>query len=266
MSPMSDAADAHDDADDFGDPEAAEHESDEAPSPAARLLALQAIDTESDQLVVHLERLDEKTTRAAAAAAVAEWERTLQAGDNRMADLATAIEDAERVGEGHAAQKTRFEEQMKTIIAPREAEALMHEIETLDEQRDANETAELEALEEQSSLDDALIAHRAAEQAHREALTVADAALAAAVAEITSTQQDLDTRRADAREALDGAALRMYDRIRAHLGVAVSVLEGKMCTGCHLDLSAAEIDTAREMAAEGTGLADCPQCGRILVA
>ncbi|MDX2382173.1 MAG: C4-type zinc ribbon domain-containing protein [Acidimicrobiia bacterium] len=262
---MSDAADAHDDSDGSGDSEAAEQESDGAPSPAARFLALQTIDTESDQLATRLERLEERVARADAAAAMAEWERTLEAGDNRMAELATAIEDAERVGEGHAAQKARFEEQLKTIIAPREAEALMHEIETLDEQRDVNETGELEALEEQSSLDDALVAHRAAEQGHREALAVANAALAAAVAEITAAQEQLDGGRADARAVLDEAALRTYDRIRAHLGVAVAVLQGKMCTGCHLDLSAAEIDTARETAAAGTGLADCPQCGRMLV-
>ena len=51
---------------------------------------------------------------------------------------------------------------------------------------------------------------------------------------------------------------------RPQLGVVVSRLEGKQCTGCHLDLSAAEIDTARTDAAE-TGFTDCPQCGRILV-
>ncbi len=48
---------------------------------------------------------------------------------------------------------------MKTVIAPREAEALMHEMSTLDEQTDALDTAELEALEEQSDVDDRLTAH-----------------------------------------------------------------------------------------------------------
>ena len=141
----------------------------------------------------------------------------------------------------------------------------MHEIEMLDTERDANETAELEALEEQSSLDDALVAHRAAEQGVRDALADADRAVADAVAEIEAAQRDTETRRVESRAVLDDAALRTYDRIRAHLGVAVAALEGKMCAGCHLDLSAAEVDTVRESAAESGGLADCPQCGRILV-
>ena len=42
-----------------------------------------------------------------------------------------------------------------------------------------------------------------------------------------------------------------------------ATLAGSRCEGCHLDLSAAEVDTVKEGVAEG-GLADCPQCGRLL--
>ena len=63
---------------------------------------------------------------------------------------------------------------------------------------------------------------------------------------------------------LDDAAIARYDRLRARLGgVAVARLEGSRCGGCHLDLSAGELDQVR---ATGAGeLADCPQCGRMLV-
>lgn len=258
MSRMPDA-DAPDDAD------ASHAASEPEPTTASRLLALQSIDTESDQLRIRLDRLAEREARAEQAAALEEWERTLDAGERRIEELNGIIEEAERTGEAHDAQKVRFEQQLKTIIAPREAEALMHEIETLDAQRDANETAELEALEEQSSLEEALVAHRAAEQGRRAALADADEALAVALAEIASLQDDIDGRRAAVRGELDDTTLRSYDRIRGQLGVAVARLEGKMCAGCHLDLSAAEIDTARETAVDGGGLSDCPQCGRILV-
>jgi predicted nucleic acid-binding Zn-ribbon protein len=259
MSPMPDAAPVPEDSD------PAEPVVASTPTTAARLLALQMIDTESDQLRIRLERLDERAVQAERAAAVLEWERTLEAGERRIAELTATIEDAERKGVEQDAQKARFEEQMKTIIAPREAEALMHEMEMLDTVRDANETAELEALEEQSSLDDALVAHRAGEQGHRDALAEADSVLAVTVAEIALAQEELESKRVAARAELDDSSLRTYDRIRAHLGVAVAALEGKMCAGCHLDLSAAEIDIVRETAVDGGGLADCPQCGRILV-
>jgi hypothetical protein len=237
----------------------------EAPTIAGRLLALQAIDTESDQLRTRLEHLDERAEQRACAEAVAEWERATGSSERRIVELTAAIEAAERRGEEHDAQGERFERQLKTIIAPREAEALMHEIETLEAQRDANETAELEALEELSSIETALVTHLGEERGHRDALASADEALARTVGEIDEARTALETRRGEARGEIDDATLRSYDRIRAHLGVAVARLEGKMCGGCHLDLSAAEIDTVREDATQGAGASDCPQCGRMLV-
>jgi len=46
--------------------------------------------------------------------------------------------------------------------------------------------------------------------------------------------------------------------------VAVAQLVGKQCQGCHLELSAAEVDTAKDEAA-ATGVTDCPDCGRLLI-
>ena len=55
-----------------------------------------------------------------------------------------------------------------------------------------------------------------------------------------------------------------YDRKRAAFGVAVAALVGRQCQGCHLELSAAEIDTVKDEAA-ATGVTDCPDCGRLLI-
>jgi predicted nucleic acid-binding Zn-ribbon protein len=46
--------------------------------------------------------------------------------------------------------------------------------------------------------------------------------------------------------------------------VAAAALNGSRCEGCHLDLSAAELDEVRAVARAGD-VADCPQCGRLLV-
>jgi predicted nucleic acid-binding Zn-ribbon protein len=238
---------------------------DDTDTVVARLLALQEIDTEADRLRLRLERLDERPAAAARRDEVADWERRLATYERRTEELDAAIDAEEHRGKDLDALKHRLEGQLRTIIAPREAEALMHEIATVDAQRDANETEELEALEEQAEIEGLLVAHRADEQAHRDRLAEAERALAAAEAEVGAALTEVEARRDGARAGIGAATLANYDRLRGQLGVAVSRLEGKMCSGCHLDLSAAEIDTARDVAAAGEGIADCPQCGRILV-
>jgi hypothetical protein len=119
-------------------------------------------------------------------------------------------------------------------------------------------------LEEQSALDDQLSDHLGDEAALREAQRLADEALASEVADIDGELAELVGRRADLRAELPDGILATYDRKRAALGVAVAALVGKQCQGCHLELSAAEIDTVKAEAAD-TGVTDCPDCGRLLI-
>ena len=99
----------------------------------------------------------------------------------------------------------------------------------------------------------------------RAALTAAEAVAAEAFGQIDEQVGELLTARDGERELVPAALLGRYDRLREHHLVAVSNLAGKQCTGCHLDLSAAEIDDAKDEAAASGGVADCPQCGRMLV-
>ena len=153
---------------------------------------------------------------------------------------------------------------MKTVIAPREAEALMHEMATLTEQSDELDGHELEALEEQAALDDQLSAHLLGEESLRDRLGQADDALANEVADIDNQLAGLSIEREELRALVPAALLATYDRKRAAFGVAVARLVGKQCQGCHLELSAAEIDTVKDEAAD-TGVTDCPDCGRLLI-
>ncbi|MGB8857761.1 MAG: C4-type zinc ribbon domain-containing protein, partial [Ilumatobacteraceae bacterium] len=60
----------------------------------------------------------------------------------------------------------------------------------------------------------------------------------------------------------DGSAL--YERVRKQFGgVGVARLEGSHCSGCHMDLSPRELDIVKAVPADT--LAECPQCGRIMV-
>jgi len=231
---------------------------------AERLLTLQRLDTEADQLKVRRDRLPERDELTARSAALADWERQRTAMRTRIDELANAMEAAEERSAGLRADKTRLNAQLKTVIAPREAEALLHEIATVEGQLEEVDDRELADLTESSATEDALAAHLREEDALRTALGQADDSLEMAVADIDAALVEIDRQRDELRASLDGSILPKYDRVRGALGVAVAKLVVHRCDGCHLDLSAAEVDIAKEEAA-ATGIADCPQCGRMLV-
>ncbi len=94
----------------------------------------------------------------------------------------------------------------------------------------------------------------AASSAARQA---ADSALDAEAAELSARRDALVA-------SLSADELAHYERVRAQFGgVGVAHLEGSHCSGCHMDLSPAELDIVRKVPAGELG--ECPQCGRILV-
>lgn len=235
-----------------------------APTIPELLLALQAVDTQADQLQHRGKNSPLRTDFADAAAQARAWERERDVTRSRIDELDASIERAEERGAELQTHRQRLEQQMKTVIAPREAEALMHEMATIGEQIDELDVHELEALEEQATLDDRLSVHLAGEGQLRTRLRLTDDALATEIADIDAELTALAERRNDLRGELADGLLSTYDRKRAALGVAVAPLVGRQCQGCHLELSAAEVDTVKDEAAE-TGVTDCPDCGRLLI-
>jgi predicted nucleic acid-binding Zn-ribbon protein len=229
------------------------------------LLELQRVDTAGDQLAHRRSTLPE---RDAVAGATAEAERNRKAIAGLLArqrELADVIETAERDGAALTKKRERLEAQLRTIISPREAEALMHELATLAAERDALDDRELEALEEQSTIVDELAAAHAAEPDLDRRAADTTAALAVVESEIDRESAELVKARAEIAAHLAGGVLADYERRRARFGgVAVAHLEGRRCSGCHLDLSTSELEQVRST--PPGELADCPQCGRILLA
>ncbi len=235
-----------------------------APTIPELLLALQAVDTQADQLAHRREHSPLHDDLASATAAMRAWEQQRATLRARIDELGASIEQAEQRGADLLAHRQRLEQQMKTVIAPREAEALMHEMDTLNGQIDELDLLEMESLEEQALRDDELAALLVGEEPLRNRQRLADDALAEEVGDIEGELAVLTDRRVELRAQLSDAILSTYDRKRAALGVAVAPLVGKQCQGCHLELSAAEIDTVKDEAA-ATGVTDCPDCGRLLI-
>jgi predicted nucleic acid-binding Zn-ribbon protein len=230
------------------------------------LLDLQAADTLTDQLRHRRSHLPEQAAADAARGALTAWERDVATRRTRLAELDTEIEADEARSHAIDEHRARLSKQLKTVIAVREAEALQHEMANLGEQRSALDDAELAALEEQSRIDDELTALASQEPDLRRASAEAEAALAAATAEVDAELERLAVGRDELRAAVAPALLRQYDEVRPQFGgVAAAALVGARCEGCHLDLSAGEVDVVKAAAAGNAGVTECPNCGRLLV-
>ncbi len=228
------------------------------------LLALQTIDSSLDQVEHRRKRLAERAQHQAAGERVAEFDGQLAHLAARAQAAEAAITDAEHQAEALTVKRTRLEAQLKTVIAPREAEALMHEIAILTAKRGELDDAELQAMDDMADVEAA-----SAELGDQRA--AADAARVAAARALGEAESALDTERdqilagrGPARDALSSSEQELYERLRAqHGGVGIAKLEGMRCQGCHLDLSRAEVDAVRALPAGEPG--ECPQCHRLLV-
>lgn len=225
------------------------------------LLDLQRLDTTADQLSRRRANLPERGALAevtSARRAVGDRQATIIA---RSKDLDAAIEQLEHDGHELTTHRTRLQAQLKTVIAPREAEALMHELEGLTVRRDEMDDQELGHLDEQGQLEAEAAALTQQIPSLDAAVADAQQSLAAAEAAIDAELDGIRAARGALAASIEPAWLARYDELRPRFGgVAVAKLEGTHCSGCHMELSPGEIDEVRA----ADGFADCPQCGRLL--
>ena len=227
------------------------------------LLALQQIDTQIDQLTHRLTVLPEMSAAKEHRRELMTWEAEQRKMEARTSELEDLVQSAEQQAAEIDLHKLRLSAQLKTVIAPREAEALQSEMKTLSDRRDAIDDQELESMEEMSDLEIKMAQHALSEASLREAVEVGDVALGLAQHSISSELESLGVRRESVRAELPAEVLARYDHVRAHLGVAVARLVSRRCEGCHIDLSPVEVDLVKAVPADE--LAECPQCTRILV-
>lgn len=228
------------------------------------ILELQAAETMADQLKHRREKLAERDQVQAARNGLIRWDQSRTLMHQRLDELGAQIEQSEADSHEIDQHRTRLEAQLRTVIAPREAEALQSEISGLAARRSELDDVELTAMEEQTRIEDDLTVLLSHEEALRSSLLAADAALAAAENDIDGELTRIGDRLDGLRSNVDAGLLKRYDRLRSHFVVAAATLAGSRCEGCHLDLSAHEVDDVKDEIA-ATTVADCPQCGRMLV-
>lgn len=142
---------------------------------------------------------------------------------------------------------------------------MANDLETLEARASDLEDAVLALLEERDPLD-AEIARLAdqlesVEERRRSVGARLDDAAARMAAEIATLTSDREAAAAGVPAGLLGT----YERLRTRLGgIGAARLVGNHCDGCHLVLSAVELDRIRHL--QPGEVVTCEQCARILVA
>lgn len=228
-----------------------------------QLLELQQLDTLLVQMRHRLAHLPEAAEVERLDVEIARSTDQLRAAETEFAALAKEMSDAESRTEELRAKVGRLNAQMKTVIAPREAEALQHEIATVADEMSQIDDAALAALERSESVDaditalrDVLAELSTGRDAALQVLRTAGAALQAELAEVSSKRDEVSA-------TIDGSALADYDKRRvAHAGTAIAKLAKATCGGCHIDLSTTEIEALKRSSEVDR---ECPNCARWLV-
>jgi hypothetical protein len=230
------------------------------------LLELQDYDTRIDQELHRKAHLPERAQVAelGAASALEESARTSLASVHDV--VATHQAEAERELKATEDRIVQVNKRLYggTVSASRELQAMANDVVGLRRRASELEDRALGLMEEREPLDKQLGEYdaRLAELSQRR--QELSQQLQAAEADVDASLSVLRAQRQEAAGAIGPQLLARYERLRERLGgVAVARLTGGRCDGCHLSLSAMELDRIRHEAAGS--LEYCEQCGRILV-
>lgn len=237
-----------------------------SPEEQRRLYDLQQVDSAIRKLQVRRASLPEQQ-------ALDENTETLQAITKEFADARERLDTLTR-------SQSRLEQEIATldsrrkseegrmysglITSEKESEALRNELHSIKGRKRDLEDQLIEVMEELEGLESLT---KTLQERHTE--------LTAKVAELTEARDhaasDIDAEIVQREQERAGVAAEVPEEIREYYdtlrekkqGVGVAVLEGKGCSGCRLELTAIELEELKADTAKG--LANCPQCGRILV-
>lgn len=235
-------------------------------SPLEALLDVQAHDLVLDQLRHRRASLPEREALRGQAALLAELGRRQAGNDRRAHELERTQRRLEDETASVVAKVTASEGRLYSgsVVAPRELQALSAEVEGLRRRQRSLEDEVLEVMEVREPVDAESARLAREHQGLRIEGQRLDGLLAAGEHEIDGQIEAEQAARDGAAPEVPDELLATYDRLRARLGgVGVARVEAGRCTGCHLHLSAVELDHLRR-AGDGAVVRH-EECGRILV-
>lgn len=228
------------------------------------LLAVQTTDIAISQAKHRVTHLQETIDRDIAKKSLAEIDAQIAVCDAEIVAANSEITKVDRFSHEHDDKLIKLNKQLKTVIAPREAEALQHEIATVTSERSLLDDRELELM---GVVEIAELKKNELSPLQATAKSV----LAAATMALSSAKQKIDAEISALTEQRSAQALVVapslmatYEAKRKHRpDGAVCRLTGPTCGSCHLDISQGEINAMRLMPSEE--LPECPHCGSFIV-
>lgn len=234
--------------------------------PLGDLLALQDIDLALDQHRHRRSHLPERAELEATEAELVRCRVELEALGAELAELEKLQSSVEAELAATETRSAAIDRRLYggDVSASKDLQAMSAELAQLRSRASTLEDGVLEILEAREPLDarsEALEATMAQLGARRDDLA---ARVADAEATLDAETGELQDRRREAASLVDAALLAIYERLRGRLGgVGVARLVGNHCDGCHLTLSAMELERVRHLP-DGE-VYTCEQCSRILV-
>lgn len=229
------------------------------------LLRVQEHDTAADQLRHRKATLAEQAeldgVRATVAALDADAAKVTTMLAEVQARQAALEADAATVGARVAELERRL---YAGTGAPAVLQAIQHEVDQLKVRHAALDDDTIAAMEESEPLESQLAEMAARRETLAGDIARLEAAVAAAQAEIDAELATVQAGRDAAAASIPPDLLERYGKLRDRLGgVGAARLVGNSCSGCHLTVSATELDRLRHQ--QDGAVATCEQCGRILV-
>ncbi|MFY9482036.1 MAG: C4-type zinc ribbon domain-containing protein [Ilumatobacteraceae bacterium] len=228
------------------------------------LLAVQTTDIAISQAKHRVTHLQEAIDRDSAKKSLSEIDAQIAVCDTEIVAANTEITKVDRLSHEHDDKLIKLNKQLKTVIAPREAEALQHEIAIVTTERSLLDDRELELM--------GVVETAELRKSELGPLQVsAKSSLASATMVLSSVKQKIDAEIAALIEQRSAQALVVapslmstYEAKRKHRpDGAVCRLTGPTCGSCHLDISQGEINSMRAMPVDE--FPECPHCGSFIV-
>lgn len=226
------------------------------------LLELQRLDSEIDRLLERRQSLPELEEYREAAAQGEKANAALASLQEQLRDTELAADKAD--GELQIMEEKVRQTESRLFaggMSARETENMRLDVEQLRRQQSELETAVLEGLEQRDQLSAEVdSARQEAEEldGRKQAL---DQVIKAAWSEIDARLAAHEASKSELVPGIDAELLELYEQLRPlKEGVAIAELEAGVCGGCHLKMSAAELEEA--LAGDPPR---CTHCRRIVV-
>ena len=236
------------------------------PSAQLKLLDVQAVDAEADQLRYRLGHLAEEAVIKELTAKRGSLLGRIRDQQIVVDDLVAAQEKADADVEQVKGRRKRDRDRMDQglITNPKDLERMQHELETLERRIGVLEDEELEVMEQLESAQAALAELQAEIVDIDGRLRTATESREAQATAITADLADTTARRDPLLAGLPEDLLALYERLRAAKnGVGAAALRARQCGVCMLTLDRAELTRVKGLPSDE--VVRCEECQRILV-